>query len=122
MEDLYRPSGWPKTVAPPGTEDWESTAVAWLLELVPYLRDHTTVRRHPVILAVITRHITDGAVEGARKGYRIARTELGQDAPPHAVDAALAAYQAEGRRLAAEARAVGLVERALRDQGLTGSP
>jgi len=101
-------------VAPPGSKDWETTAVEWLLELVPYLRGHVPVRRHPVVLAVIARHITEGAVEGARGGYRIARTELGEAAPPHVVDAALSAYRDEGRRLAAAARAAGLVERALR--------
>jgi hypothetical protein len=79
-----------------------------LAELVPDLRQHT-VRRYPVILAAIARHIAAGAVEGARAGYRTARTELG--------DAALSAYRDEGRRLAA-AKAAGLVERALRGEAL----
>jgi hypothetical protein len=69
-------------------------------------------------LAVIARHVVTGAVDGARAGYRIARTELGEAAPPHAVDAALQAYKDEGRRLAAAARAAGLVERALRGEAL----
>jgi hypothetical protein len=71
-------------------------------------------RRHPVILAVIARHVLTGAVDGARGGYRTARTELGETVPPHAVDAALAAYRGLGRQMAADARAAGLVERALR--------
>jgi hypothetical protein len=58
------------------------------------------------------------AVEGARDGYRTARTELGEAVPPHAVDAALTAYRDEGRRLAAAAKAAALVERALRGEAL----
>jgi hypothetical protein len=58
-------------------------------------------------------------VEGARQGYRTARTELAGALPPHAVDTVLAAYRQEGARLAATARAVGLVERALRGEVFT---
>ncbi len=39
--------------------------------------------------------------------------------PPHAIDTVLAAYRKEGARLAATARAVGLVERALRGEAFT---
>jgi hypothetical protein len=79
---------------------------------------HTAVRTREVVdsgrvpvldaLPVIT-----GAVEGARQGYRTTRSELGEVVPPHALDAALRAWRAEGERLAAPARAVALVERAL---------
>jgi hypothetical protein len=58
-------------------------------------------------------------VAGAREGYRTARTELGNALPPHALDAVLAAYRAEGRRLVATAQAVGLVARALRGEVFT---
>jgi CheY-like chemotaxis protein len=58
-------------------------------------------------------------VEGARQGYRTARTELADALPPHAVDSVLAAYRKEGARLAATARAVGLVERALHGEPFT---
>lgn len=118
MADAYRPAGWPEAVAPPGTEDWEATAIGWMLDLVPDLRGATMVRRHPVILAVIARHIVTGSLDGARQGYRIARTELGEAVPPHAVDGALAAYKNEGRRLVAALRGVKLVERALRGEPL----
>ena len=56
---------------------------------------------------------------GAREGYRTARTELGNALPPHALDAVLAAYRAEGRRLVATAQAVDLVARALRGEVFT---
>jgi hypothetical protein len=110
------PPGWPPEVNPPGGEDWETTAAAWLLDLVPEYRQYAMVRRHPVVLAFIARHVLRGAVEGARQGYRTTRSELGELAPPHVLDAALKACRAEGRRLAATARAVELVERALRGE------
>ena len=44
------------------------------------------------------------------------RSELAESLPPHAVDAVLTAYRTEGRRLAATARAVVLVERAIRGE------
>jgi hypothetical protein len=72
------------------------------------------IRRHPVALAAIARHVLTGSLEGARQGYRTARSELGEQVPPHAIDAALSAYREEGRRLAAAVRAAELVERALR--------
>jgi hypothetical protein len=118
MGDVYRPAGWPEAVAPPGSEGWESTAVGWMLDQVPDLRGHTMVRRHPVILAVITRHALTGCLDGVRQGYRTARTELGEAVPPHAVDAALKAYRDEGRRLAVALRGVELVERALHGETL----
>jgi hypothetical protein len=41
----YVPPGWPAKVSPPGTRDWEATAAAWLLDLVPEYRQHALVRR-----------------------------------------------------------------------------
>lgn len=76
------------------------------------------MRRHPPALAAIARHILTGSLEGARQGYRTARTELAEAVPPHAVDAALAAYKAEGRHLTAAVRGVKLIERALRGEAL----
>lgn len=110
----YIPPGWPTGVHPPGSEGFEETAVAWLLDVVPPdYRLHGVLRRHPAALAAMARHHTAACVEGARQGYRTARTELAEALPPHAVDAVLTAYRAEGRRLAATARAVVLVERAI---------
>ena len=115
MADVHVPAGWPQAVAPPGAQDWEASATEWLLGLVPDLRQHAMARRHPLILATIARHVLAGAVDGARAGYRTARTELGEAVPPHAVDAALTAYRDLGRQMVRDARAVELVERALRE-------
>jgi hypothetical protein len=116
----YIPPGWPTGVHPPDSDDFEATAVAWLLDVVPPdYRLHGVLRRHPMALAAMARHHTEACVEGARQGYRTARTELAVALPPHAVDAVLAAYRTEGRRLAATARAVILVERAMRGEAFT---
>jgi hypothetical protein len=77
--------------------------------------------RYPVILAAIARQTVTGAAEGARQGYRTARTELGEAVPPHAIDTVLAAYRDEGRRLVGAARTAELVERALRGDALLGA-
>lgn len=116
----YIPPGWPAGVHPPGSEEFETTAVAWLFDVVPPdYRLHGVLRRYPAALAAMARHHTNACVEGARQGYRTTRTELAQTLPPHAVDALLAAYRREGTRLAATARAVSLVERALSGEQFT---
>jgi hypothetical protein len=107
-------------VHPPGSEDFERTAQAWLLDTVPPdYRLHGVLRRYPLALAAMAVHHTRACVVGARDGYRTARTELGGALPPHALDAVLAAYRAEGGRLVATARAADLVARALRGEVFT---
>jgi hypothetical protein len=88
--------------------------VTWLLGVVPsdYML-HGVLRRHPVALAALARHHLNACVDGARNGYRTARSELGSHLPPAAIEAVLAAYRSEGGRLAAAARGADLVERAL---------
>src|SRR6476661_4704316 len=116
----YIPPGWPAGVHPPGSEEFESTAVGWLLDVVPPdYRLHGVLRRYPIALATMARHHSKACVEGAREGYRTARTELAGVLPPHAIDTVLAAYRKEGARLAATAEAVDLVERALRGEEFT---
>jgi hypothetical protein len=116
----YVPPGWPAGVHPPGSEDFERTAQAWLLDTVPPdYRLHGVLRRYPLALAAMAAHHAKACVAGAREGYRTARTELGEALPPHALEAVLAAYRAEGRRLVATAQAVDLVARALRGEVFT---
>jgi hypothetical protein len=113
----YVPPGWPPGVHPPGSEDFERTAVAWLLDVVPAdYRLYGVLRRYPLALAAMAAHHADACVASARHGYRTARTELGDVLPPHGLDAVLATYRAEGRRLVAVALAVNLVGRALRGE------
>src|SRR6478672_1510110 len=118
--DAYLPPGWPTGVHPPGSEGFERTAVAWLLDVVPPdYRLHGVLQRHPIALATLARRHLAACVEGARQGYRTARTELGDVLPVSGVDAVLAAYRSEGHRLVTAARATDLVERALRGREFT---
>jgi hypothetical protein len=117
--EAYVPPGWPAGVHPPGSEEFEQTAVTWLLDVVPPdYRLHGVLRRHPLALAVLARHHLAACVQGARDGYRAARTELAA-LPPGGVDAVLEVYRGEGRRLVETARAVDLVGRALRGEVFT---
>jgi hypothetical protein len=107
-------------VHPPGSEGFERTAVAWLLDVVPPdYRLHGVLQRHPIALATLARRHLAASVEGARQGYRTARTDLGDVLPVSGVDAVLAAYRSEGHRLVTAARAADLVERALRGKEFT---
>jgi hypothetical protein len=116
----YLPPGWPTGVHSPGSEEFERTAVAWLLDVVPPdYRLHGVLQRHPIALATLARRHLAACVEGARQGYRTARTELGDVLPVSGLDAVLAAYRSEGRRLVNIARAADLVERALRGKEFT---
>jgi hypothetical protein len=81
--DVYLPQEWPADVSPPGSDDFEATAVAWLLDVLPAdFRRCPVVRRHPAALASIARHPADACVEGARQGYRTARLELSMRRTP----------------------------------------
>ena len=90
----YTPPGWPTGVHPADSEEFESTAVTWLLDVVPPdYRLHGVLRRYPLALATMARYHTKACVEGAREGYRTARTELAGALPPHAVETVLSAYE-----------------------------
>jgi hypothetical protein len=109
------PPGWPPDVRPPDTPDWERSATAWLFDLCPPdYRAHEVLRRHPVVLARFAAHHVAAGIQAARHGLSTARDELRDVADPETVAAALAAYEREGARLVTTARAVGLVEEALR--------
>jgi hypothetical protein len=118
--NAYVPPGWPAGVHPPGTERFEETAVAWLLEFVPAeYRRYGVLRRYPVVLARMARQHVSASVEAARLGFRTARTELSGVIPPHGVEAVLDIYRREGTRLVAIAEGVELVDRALRGDSFT---
>lgn len=109
------PPGWPKEVRPPGALDWEATAVRWLLDVCPPdYRAYDVLRRYPVVLARFAATHLSAAVEAARDGLASVRAELRGVVPPDAIEAAVAAYEREGARLVATARAVALVDAALR--------
>jgi len=111
------PPGWPPQVHPPGTEGFERTALGWLFDLCPpEYRAHDVLRAHPIVLARFARQHVDSGVEAARQGYRTVRADLKGLVTPEVVEAALGAYDREGRRLAQVSRQVELVEAALRGE------
>ncbi len=114
MPDLV-PPGWPSDVLPPQAPEWERSAVGWLFDLCPPdYRAHDVLRRHPVVLARFAAGHVASAVSAARDGLRTLRAELKGVVPPDAVEAAIGAYDREGRRLVLTGRQIALVEAALR--------
>ncbi len=116
----YVPPGWPAEVHPPGTDGFDRTATAWLYDhCPPDFRAYEVLRRHPLLLARLAGEQLAAAVEGCRAGYRTARADLRGAVPPEALDALLATYEREGRRLARAARAAELILGALRGESFT---
>jgi hypothetical protein len=55
----YVPPDSPEALHPPGSEDFEQTAIAWLLDIVPpECRSYGILRRHPAALASMARYHT----------------------------------------------------------------
>jgi hypothetical protein len=108
------PPNWPQEVLPPQVPDWERSAVAWLFDLCPPdYRAHEVLRRHPVVLARFAAQHVAANVQAARDGLRTVRQDLRGVVPPEVVEAAIAAYDREGRRLVQAGRQVELVAGAL---------
>ncbi|GAA1014385.1 hypothetical protein Aple_079580 [Acrocarpospora pleiomorpha] len=114
---MYVPPEWPSEVRPPGSPDWESSAVTWLLDAVPPdYRAYGVLRRHPLALARMAHHHVRAEIEAARAGYRGAAVDLKDHLPPHVVEAVLEVYRHEGPRLVSLAESIAVVERALRGE------
>lgn len=108
------PPSWPEVVWPPDTDDWETSAVRWLLEQVPpEYRRYDVLRKYPVVLARFAGDHISAALEAARTGWRSLRVDLGDQLPAEALDAAMDAYEREGARLAGLGRSVEVVSAAL---------
>jgi len=115
-DDLV-PPGWPAEVLPPQAVEWERSAVAWLFDACPpEYRAHEVLRKHPVVLARFAARHVESAVQAARDGLRTVRAELAGLVPPEVIDAAIAAYDREGRRLVTVGRQIEMVAAALRGE------
>lgn len=111
------PPGWPAEVRPPQLAEWEHSAVAWLFDLCPAdYRAHDVLRKHPIVLARFAAQHVASAVQAARDGLRTVRAELGGTVPPDVIEAAVVAYDREGRRLVAAGKQVEMVAAALRGE------
>jgi hypothetical protein len=111
------PPGWPPAVAPPGSPDWERTAVGWLFEQCPPdYRGYPVLARHPVLLARLAGEQVAAAADATRQGLTSVRAELAGTLPPEAVEAAVDLYEREQLRLETVARGLAAVARALRGE------
>lgn len=115
--NAHLPPGWPPEVPPPGAPGWERRAVGWLLDLCPHeYRGYPVLRRHPLLaVRLAARHV---AAQQAGTATAVAqlRADLAGYLPGPVVTEGLEVLEAERRRLGGVARAVTLVERALRGQ------
>jgi len=115
VPDAVLPPGWPPEVRPPGTSDWQQSAVAWLLDQCPHeYRGHPALVHQPIALAwLAARHVlAQGQANTAARSA--VRADLSPLLDARAVDGVLAALEHEHARLLAVHRAVGLVGDALR--------
>jgi hypothetical protein len=111
------PPWWPADVRPPGTPDWERSAVSWLLDQVPgEWRAHDVLRRYPTLLARLAAGETAASLEATREGWRTLRRDAGRGGarlPPEVVEEAMAAYERQGIRLVELERQIDAVRNAI---------
>ncbi|MEP6695605.1 MAG: hypothetical protein ABJA34_01865 [Pseudonocardiales bacterium] len=111
------PPHWPLQVSPPGSPEWEHSATKWLYDYVPAdYRAYEVLRRYPVLLARMAGEQVAASLEAARVGWRTLRADVRDEVPPEAVEAAMRAYEREGRRLTEVGLGVAAVLAALRGQ------
>ena len=111
----YTPPGWPAQVRPPGSEDWEVTATAFLLDCCPSdYRAYPVLRRHPVVLARFAATFVGAQVSASADDLARLRTGLEDYVGPEVAQAAVEAWEEQSAHLRRVQREVGLVEEALR--------
>lgn len=111
----YPPPGWPERVRPPGSEDWEGTAAAFLFDCCPPdFRGYQVLRRHPVVLARFAVEFVESQVRTSREGLAGLRISLADFVAPEVVQSAADAWAEQAAVLVRLRREVTLVEEALR--------
>lgn len=109
-----QPPHWPRAVRPPGSPDWEASAISWLLDHVPgEYRAYEVLRRHPVLLSRFATSYVEACLQAARQSWRSLRRDLSRELPPDVLETAMTAYEQEGARLVELTRAVAAVDAAL---------
>ena len=112
---MTAPIGWPSEVPPPTVPGWEQAAVPWLLDLCPSEhRAHQILARHPVVLARVALEHVRAGLAALRTGYARARVDFEKVLDQPQVEAVVAFYEAEGRRLRKAEAGVALIDQALR--------
>lgn len=113
---MYVPPGWPGSVRPPGAPGWLASAESFLLDCCPAeYRGYPVLRRHPVVLARLAGEFVAAQLVATRTGLTGLRPSLASVVDAATADQATAVLQQEEARLVRVARAVNLVEQALRD-------
>ena len=111
----HTPPGWPPGVPPPGAPDWEQAAAEWLIDLCPAdFRGYPVLRRHPLALAWLAGRQVEASRQAMARALGSARADLSETLAPGVVDQVLQTVEREQARLLAAARAVTLIEQALR--------
>lgn len=111
----YVPAGWPEHVRPPGTRDWEASAVAYLLDCCPAdFRAYKVLRNHPAVLVQFAEQFVEGQCTAVQDGLASVRSSLRGQVRPDVVETAAEVWLEQGARLMRTRRAVGLVGQALR--------
>jgi hypothetical protein len=102
-------------VRAPSVPQWQRSAVGWLLDLCPPdYRGYPVLQRYPVALARLAAHQVEASTRAAARALATARADLGQDLPVPAMALFIEAVEVEQARLLGAARAVSLIEDALR--------
>jgi hypothetical protein len=97
--------------------EWERSAIAWLFDVCPPdYRAHDVLRKHPIVLSRFAAQHVAAAVQAARDGLRTVRAELSGLVTPEVIEAAIAAYEREGRRLVTAGKQIEMVAGALRGE------
>ena len=111
----FVPRGWPSRVRPPGAEDWEDSASAFLFDSCPSdFRSYPVLRRHPVVLASFATRFLQSQVAVVNEGLSEIRVDLRGLVDPEVIEAAVCAWQSEQSALGRRLREVALVGEALR--------
>jgi hypothetical protein len=109
------PPAWPDGLPPPEADGWERAAQDWLLDQCPpEYRLHEVLRRHPVVLARLTRWHVAAGIDGHTRALGLVRAELVGVVPPEGVDATVALLERELHRLRTLLPQVTAVDAALR--------
>lgn len=112
---IYTPPGWPDRVRPPGAPDWETTAIAFLLDCCPAdFRAYSVLRNHPVVLARFAAQFVEGQYHSTQEGLAGVRISLMDYVSAQVIESAAQAWLEQSAQLVRVRRAVALVEEALR--------
>jgi len=90
------PSGWPRDLPPPHTEEFLERLVPWLVDRGSSELHTSALRRYPIALALVVEQELEGATAGLRAAYASARRELGEQLDSHEISEVLQSLEVLG--------------------------